>query len=65
VGVPQIGPYHEALNSDDAEFGGSGKWTRRVLVANPTPWHGQDYSLVVKVPPLSALYLAAGDEKEW
>ncbi|MDR3348114.1 MAG: 1,4-alpha-glucan branching protein GlgB [Acidaminococcales bacterium] len=65
VGVPQMGPYHEALNSDDANFGGSGKWTRRVLIANPTPWHGQEYSLVVRVPPLSSLYIVAGDAKGW
>lgn len=60
VGTPFMGAYYEAFNSDDEMFGGSGKWTRRVLVANPTPWHKQQNSLVVSVPPLSVIYLKPG-----
>jgi 1,4-alpha-glucan branching enzyme len=60
IGVPEMGPYHEAFNSDKTKYGGSGKWKRKVLVANPTPWHGQPNSLLVRVPPLSVLYLKPG-----
>lgn len=64
VGAPQVGPYYEAFNSDETQFGGSGKWGRKILIANPTPWHGQPNSMVLKLPPLSVLYIRAGYEKE-
>ena len=64
VGVPLVGAYYEAFNSDEAHFGGSGKWGNKILIANPTPWHGQPNSLVVKLPPFSVLYIKAGYEKE-
>lgn len=58
LGVPEMCAYYEVFNSDAEEFGGSGKWSRRVMIANPTPWHKQPNSIVVKIPPLSVLYLS-------
>ncbi len=64
VGVPQIGPYYEAFNSDEIEFGGTGQWSKKIVVSNPVPWHDQENSLVVRIPPLSTVYLLPGYKKE-
>ncbi len=64
VGVPNVGAYYEAFNSDATEFGGSGASSRQILIANPTPWNGYENSLVVRIPPLAVLYLLPGYKKE-
>ncbi len=58
VGVPDERAYHEVFNSDEARFGGSGAHSRKVLIPHLIPWHGHSHSLVVRVPPLSVLYLS-------
>jgi len=56
VGLPRGGRYVEALNSDDARFGGSG-------VTNGDVWaegwgiHGRAHSAAIDVPPLGAVIL--------
>ncbi|HZK17850.1 MAG TPA: 1,4-alpha-glucan branching protein GlgB [Clostridia bacterium] len=57
LGVPVLGEYKEILNSDSPSFGGSGKVNDTTLSAELKPWHGQRYSLVVKLPPLGGVLL--------
>lgn len=57
IGVPEAGAYREVLNSDLAEFGGSDKKNDTSLIAQNISWHGQEYSLEIKVPPLALLLL--------
>jgi 1,4-alpha-glucan branching enzyme len=60
VGVPWGGIWREALNSDAAEYGGSGLGNAGSAEAEPIPQHGRPYSLSITLPPLSALYFTAG-----
>ena len=56
LGVPFGGTYTEILNSDDSSWGGSGE-TNIDLLANEGEWHGQPFSLKMKLPPLGTIYL--------
>jgi 1,4-alpha-glucan branching enzyme len=58
VGVPTAGHYHELLNTDSAHYGGSNKGNGAGATAQPTPWQGQPFSIVVTVPPLATVVLA-------
>jgi 1,4-alpha-glucan branching enzyme len=55
LGVPRPGYYRQVFNSDESEYGGSGKgmsnrvWTRRI------PLHGQAWSIEIEAPPLSCI----------
>jgi 1,4-alpha-glucan branching enzyme len=53
VGVPQGGPWEEALNSDAPLYGGSGQGNLGGVQAAPFSWHGRRYLLNVTVPPLA------------
>ncbi len=55
IGVPQGGFWREALNSDAKEYGGSGQGNLGGVKATPDPIHGKEYSLVLRLPPLSVL----------
>ncbi|MBB6215791.1 1,4-alpha-glucan branching enzyme [Anaerosolibacter carboniphilus] len=57
IGVPQLGEYMEAFNSDLSIFGGSHQVNNTPLMADAIPWHNQPYSLTVKVPPLATIYI--------
>ncbi len=59
IGVPQEVGYEEILNSDAAEFGGSGVMNPGPLTAEPVEMHGCPQSLSITVPPLAAVYLIA------
>jgi len=56
LGVPMGGHYQELLNSDAAIYGGSNMGNAGGVNAEETPWHGQPYSIVITLPPLSALF---------
>ncbi len=56
IGVPEAGRYREVMNSDRAEFGGSGV-TNGEFCAERQPWHSQPYSVVLTVPPLATVYI--------
>jgi len=60
VGVPWGGIWREALNSDAAEYGGSGLGNAGAVEAEPIPQHGRPFSLSITLPPLAALYFTAG-----
>ena len=52
------GQWKEVLNSDAAEFGGSGVGNYGAVVAEAEPSHGQPASVVLTLPPLGALFLS-------
>jgi 1,4-alpha-glucan branching enzyme len=58
VGLPTPGRWAELLNTDGAEWGGSGLGNLGAVDATETPWHGQPYSALVTLPPLAVLWLA-------
>ncbi len=55
VGVPERGPWIEALNSDAREYGGSGLGNMGKAEAHPVPFQGCPHSLSLNLPPLSVL----------
>lgn len=57
IGVPAAGQYYEILNSDAPAFGGAGQLNEQPVQAEPVPWQGQEYSIVIKLPPLAGVLL--------
>ncbi len=59
IGVPEGPVWRDLLNTDAAVYGGSGAaiGNGEGLRAEPTPAHGMAQSLVLRLPPLSALVL--------
>lgn len=56
IGVPYEGTYKEIMNTDDVKYGGSGNIKNGTLKAEEYSMHGCDYSIDLKLPPLSAVY---------
>ncbi|OAQ20114.1 1,4-alpha-glucan branching protein GlgB [Thermosulfurimonas dismutans] len=56
IGVPRPGFYREILNTDAAEYGGSGHGNFGGQKAEAVPFHGRPYSLNLTLPPLGVLY---------
>jgi 1,4-alpha-glucan branching enzyme len=59
IGVPREGRWTEILNSDSAEFGGSGLHNGE-LSSQAHPAHGQENSLELSLPPLATVYIKHG-----
>jgi 1,4-alpha-glucan branching enzyme len=59
IGAPAPGEYREILNTDSEIFGGGNVGNAGLVVAEATPSHGFDNSLVLRLPPLGVLWLAA------
>jgi len=57
VGVPSKTLYTEFINSDSSHYGGSNVGNSGGVVAQPTPWMGQPYSVELNLPPLGGLVL--------
>jgi len=57
VGVPQGGEWRELLNSDAPVYGGSGVGNYGAVRAEESPSHGREFSLLLTLPPLGALFL--------
>ena len=58
VGVNLPGKYKEVLNSNEEKFGGTGSCINdKEIVCENEESHGKEYSMVVKVPKLSAVVL--------
>ena len=57
LGLPLGGQWHEALNSDAEQFGGSNAGNGGAVQADGEPCHGQQHSASVTLPPLGALIL--------
>jgi 1,4-alpha-glucan branching enzyme len=60
VGVPCGGTWHEVLNSDARDYGGSGHGNLGAVEAAPVPYHGRPYSLMLTLPPLAIVFFNAG-----
>jgi 1,4-alpha-glucan branching enzyme len=56
IGVPQPGFWRELLNSDAAEYGGSGQGNLGGVEAASITLHGRPYSLTITLPPLAAVF---------
>lgn len=50
------GKYTKVFSSDSTRFGGSGKFTKRVIVTKKRPSHGKECSLTMDIPKLSCTY---------
>ncbi len=57
AGVPQEGFWIERVNSDAAEYGGSGVGNLGGVASHPLPNHAMPHSLTLTVPPLGCLIL--------
>lgn len=57
VGVPRGGFWREILNSDAANYGGSGQGNMGRVEATSFAFHGRPYSLSLTLPPLGAVFL--------
>ncbi|GAA1061193.1 1,4-alpha-glucan branching protein GlgB [Agromyces bracchium] len=55
-GLPFAGRWREVLNTDAAEFGGSGVGNLGGVDATDEPWAGKPASAVFTLPPLGALW---------
>jgi 1,4-alpha-glucan branching enzyme len=55
IGVPAPGLWRELLNTDAAEFGGSGQGNLGGIEAAPVGAHRRDLSLNATIPPLGAV----------
>ncbi len=63
IGAPRGGYWREALNTDAAEYGGSGMGNLGGVEAAPVPIHGRYYSLNLTLPPLSVVFMKAPAER--
>ncbi|WP_409306098.1 1,4-alpha-glucan branching protein GlgB [Peribacillus sp. SCS-155] len=52
IGVPSTGRYVEVFNSDDIAYGGSGVRNENPLLVEKKPYHNQQYSMEITIPPL-------------
>ena len=58
VGLPRAGDYREVLNTDAAEYGGSGLGNHGRVRAEAVPHDGQPASAELTLPPLGVVWLA-------
>jgi 1,4-alpha-glucan branching enzyme len=56
VGAPSEGTWTEILNSDAAEYGGSGLGNYGRVATRPVSAHGRPFSLELTLPPLAVLF---------
>jgi len=59
LGLPSAGRWVEIMNTDAAEFGGSGVGNGEVWT-DDVSWHGQPQSVNLTLPPLGVIWLAPG-----
>ena len=60
IGVPSGGYWRELLNSDAAEYAGSGIGNQGGVQAEEVSQHGRPYSLSLTLPPLGILFFKRG-----
>ncbi|GAA4265182.1 1,4-alpha-glucan branching protein GlgB [Frondihabitans peucedani] len=56
-GLPEAGVWHEVLNTDAGEYGGSGVGNFGSVTATDDPWAGRPASAEVQLPPLGVVWL--------
>ena len=57
IGMPQGGTWREALNTDAAEYGGSGVGNGGTVISGGEGLHGQPHRASLTLPPLATLFL--------
>ncbi|PSR60362.1 1,4-alpha-glucan branching enzyme [Nocardia sp. MDA0666] len=57
IGLPAPGIWHEILNTDATDYGGSGTGNLGAVSASACPSHGRPYSAEVTIAPNSAVWL--------
>lgn len=57
LGVPHGGEWVQVFNSDDSRYGGSNKHNPEVIHTSHEPFHGNDHSLTLVLPPMAVIYL--------
>jgi 1,4-alpha-glucan branching enzyme len=62
LGLPRKGIYRLLANTDAEIYGGSGVPMPKSIKAEEKPIHGQPYSAIVTLPPLSTLWFEAPQE---
>jgi len=60
IGVPRSGAWKEILNSDAADYGGSGVGNLGAVMSEAVSCHGRDQSISLTLPPLGAVFLKSG-----
>ncbi len=58
IGVPYDTNWIEILNSDSIQYGGSGMGNFGEVTANPVPYHNEDQSINILLPPLGIVMFA-------
>jgi 1,4-alpha-glucan branching enzyme len=61
IGLPVGGRWREVINTDAAEYGGSGVGNLGAVEAVAEPWHGRPFSVALTLPPLGVLWLVPED----
>ena len=57
VGLPDVGPWAEILNTDAEIYYGSGVGNLGGVEAEASSWHGRPASATVQLPPLGTVWL--------
>jgi 1,4-alpha-glucan branching enzyme len=57
IGVPEVVAYEEALNTDDARYGGSGVGNSGRIKTERVQAHGHEQSIALTLPPLATVLL--------
>jgi 1,4-alpha-glucan branching enzyme len=55
IGVPEDGNWTEIINSDASEYGGSGMGNMGTVESHPVPYHDEDDSINILIPPLAVI----------
>ncbi len=63
IGVPEATSYDEIFNTDDVSFGGGGVVNKGAIRVKNVPDHDMKHSIVLTVPPLSAIFLKGRAKK--
>jgi 1,4-alpha-glucan branching enzyme len=58
VGLPAAGAWREVINTDAADYGGSGVGNMGRVETEPVSWHGFAQSALITVPPLGVVWLS-------
>ncbi|HEY1817043.1 MAG TPA: 1,4-alpha-glucan branching protein GlgB [Kofleriaceae bacterium] len=59
IGVASPGRWHELLNTDAADYGGSGQGNMGGIESAPVRARGREHSITATVPPLGAVWFRA------
>ena len=62
IGVPFNCQYSEIFNSDKKSYGGYGIPHKTKILADKLPFHGYEYSIKLKIPYMSAVYLTPNEK---